>query len=77
MTPSCQCLRCIARVAYPPNFSSTFFSHPLFPLTLLCYGEGDMFSIIAAKRITSKSSMSTTSTTTKTTISASGAWRNS
>jgi len=36
-----------------------------------------MFSIIAAKRITSKSSMSTTSTTTKTTISASGAWRNS
>jgi len=32
---------------------------------------------IAAKRITSKSSMSITSTTTKMTISASGAWKNS
>ncbi len=52
-----------------PNFSFTSIpSRAILPFGMIS---------ITAKRIMSKSSMSITSTTTMTTISASGAWRNS
>jgi len=55
-----------------PAFPKSFLCARIF----LCYSFFGMISI-ATKRITTTTSMSTTSTKAKSTIFASGAWRNS